>query len=181
MQTELVVPPLTPFTGAGTVDWSALRAQIDYIIETCRATQIVAAGVEAQEYQFLDLAMRRELIRRTVEWSTREGVCQSWSASLIPTSAPPRNSRAGEPLLGELVSGLSPLYSPLNFLFILGSLIPSLAVSVRQLHDMDLSGWLMLLVLSGVGITALLYLQCLPGALGANRFGALSMRTLSEA
>ncbi len=67
MRIELVVPPLTPFTGKGTIDWSALRAQIDYIIETCRATQIVAAGVEAQEYQFLDLAMRRELICRTVE------------------------------------------------------------------------------------------------------------------
>jgi 4-hydroxy-tetrahydrodipicolinate synthase len=69
MQTELVVPPLTPFTATGAIDWSALRAQIDYIIETCRATQIVAAGVEAQEYQFLDLATRRELIRHTMEYT----------------------------------------------------------------------------------------------------------------
>ncbi len=69
MTTELVVPPLTPFTAAGAIDWPALRTQIDYIVETCRATQIVAAGVEAQEYQFLDLAGRRELIRRTVEYT----------------------------------------------------------------------------------------------------------------
>lgn len=69
MQTELVVPPLTPFTSTGAIDWPSLRGQIDYIIETCRATQILAAGVEAQEYQFLDFATRRELIRRTVEYT----------------------------------------------------------------------------------------------------------------
>ena len=69
MQTELVVPPLTPFTDAGAIDWPALRAQIDYIVETCRATHIVAAGVEAQEYQFLEPETRRELICRTVEYT----------------------------------------------------------------------------------------------------------------
>ena len=30
METQLVVPPLTPFTGTGAIDWPALRAQIDY-------------------------------------------------------------------------------------------------------------------------------------------------------
>lgn len=69
MQTELVVPPLTPFTDAGAIDWPELRAQIDYIVETCRATHIVAAGVEAQEYQFLEPETRRELICRTVEYT----------------------------------------------------------------------------------------------------------------
>lgn len=69
MASELVVPPLTPYTAAGAVDWPALQAQVNYIVETCRATQIVAAGVEAQEYQYLDLATRRELIRRTVEFT----------------------------------------------------------------------------------------------------------------
>ena len=69
MTTELVVPPLTPYTTTGAIDWPALQAQIDYIVETCRATQIVAAGVEAQEYQYLDLATRCELIRRTAEYT----------------------------------------------------------------------------------------------------------------
>lgn len=69
MQTELVVAPLTPFTSTGAIDWPALRVQIDYIVETCRATHIVAAGVEAQEYQFLEHATRRELISRTVEYT----------------------------------------------------------------------------------------------------------------
>jgi 4-hydroxy-tetrahydrodipicolinate synthase len=68
-RTELVVPPLTPFDGQGAIDWPALQRQIDYIIEVCGATQVVAAGVEAQEYQTLDSATRRELIRRTVAYT----------------------------------------------------------------------------------------------------------------
>jgi dihydrodipicolinate synthase/N-acetylneuraminate lyase len=67
------VAPLTPFTSTGAIDWPVLQAQIDYIVETCRTTHIVAAGVEAQEYQFLEPATRRELISRTVEY-TRGGV-----------------------------------------------------------------------------------------------------------
>lgn len=63
---SLVVPPLTPFTTDQRIDWDALHRQIDYIIDVCGATHIVAAGVEAQEYQCLDLPMRRELIRHTI-------------------------------------------------------------------------------------------------------------------
>lgn len=77
----------------------------------------------------------------------------------------------GEPMPGELVLGLSPLYSPLNFIFILVLLLPSLAVAIRRLHDIGLSGWWMLLVLSGIGIVVVLYLQCLPGTPVSNRFG----------
>jgi uncharacterized membrane protein YhaH (DUF805 family) len=78
---------------------------------------------------------------------------------------------AGERLPGELVPGLSPLYSPFNFIFIALLLLPSIAVAVRRLHDIDLSGWWMLLVFSGIGIVVLLYLQTLPGSPCANRFG----------
>jgi 4-hydroxy-tetrahydrodipicolinate synthase len=63
----LVVPPLTPFTAELTVDYDALRRGVDYVVEDCNAAMVVAAGVEAQEYQYLDLPARRELIRRTIE------------------------------------------------------------------------------------------------------------------
>ena len=46
----LIVAPLTPFTADLEVDEGALGRQIDYIIKDCRATMIVAAGVETQEY-----------------------------------------------------------------------------------------------------------------------------------
>ncbi|MEO0032992.1 MAG: hypothetical protein RIS94_2750 [Pseudomonadota bacterium] len=57
-------------------------------------------------------------------------------------------------------------------LFWLVSIVPSLAVSVRRLHDQDKSGWLLLLVLIPIlGWFALLVLMCLDGSHGANRYG----------
>ncbi|AOJ94795.1 dihydrodipicolinate synthase family protein [Burkholderia multivorans] len=63
----LVVPPLTPFDAALKVDRNALRSHIDYVVDACRATMIVAAGVETQEYHYLPLAERKELVRATIE------------------------------------------------------------------------------------------------------------------
>src|SRR5262249_34302039 len=69
MQTPgLIVAPLTPFTSDLTVDDSALRRQIDYVITDCRATMVVAAGVETQEYTYLGLEQRKALIERTIEF-----------------------------------------------------------------------------------------------------------------
>src|SRR5690242_14931158 len=63
----LLVAPLTPFTADLKVDERALRRQIDYVIEDCRATMVVAAGVETQEYTYLSLEDRKALIARTIE------------------------------------------------------------------------------------------------------------------
>lgn len=58
-------------------------------------------------------------------------------------------------------------------LFAFATLIPSLAVSVRRLHDQDRSGWLLLLALIPfLGWFALLVLMCLEGTRGPNRFGS---------
>ncbi|HEY7300435.1 MAG TPA: dihydrodipicolinate synthase family protein [Xanthobacteraceae bacterium] len=67
-QPELIVAPLTPFTADLEVDGRALARQIDYVIEDCRATMVVAAGVETQEYAYLGPDQRKGLIRRTVEY-----------------------------------------------------------------------------------------------------------------
>ena len=69
----------------------------------------------------------------------------------------------------SLVSGTGGLVQNLFTLF---SFIPSLAVSVRRLHDQDRSGWLLLLVLIPVlGWFALLVLMCLEGTKGDNSYG----------
>ena len=62
----LIVAPLTPFTRDLKLDEAALERELDYCIETCGATMIVAAGVEAQEYTYLSPDERRSLIRRTI-------------------------------------------------------------------------------------------------------------------
>ena len=65
---ELVVAPLTPFTSDLRIDAAALKREIDYVIQDCGATMVVAAGVEAQEYTYLGLPERKELIRQTLEF-----------------------------------------------------------------------------------------------------------------
>jgi uncharacterized membrane protein YhaH (DUF805 family) len=67
--------------------------------------------------------------------------------------------------------GISPLNSPLSNIFTFVALLPSLAVATRRLHDVDRTGWWMLLVFTGIGIFLLLYWQYQDGTPGPNRFG----------
>ena len=54
----------------------------------------------------------------------------------------------------------------------LALLLPSLAVSVRRLHDIDRSGWWLLISLVPlIGAILLIVWFCTKGSLGANRFG----------
>jgi 4-hydroxy-tetrahydrodipicolinate synthase len=64
---ELLAAPLTPFDADLKIDERAMRRQIDYVIGDCRATMVVAAGVETQEYTCLNLEDRRSLIQRTID------------------------------------------------------------------------------------------------------------------
>ena len=63
----LLVPPLTPFTEDLRIDVKALHLGIDYIVDHVRPTTVIAAGVEAQEYQFLSFEERRALIEQTIK------------------------------------------------------------------------------------------------------------------
>jgi uncharacterized membrane protein YhaH (DUF805 family) len=64
-------------------------------------------------------------------------------------------------------------YGPITALVALGLLVPTLAVSIRRLHDSDRSGWWLLLGLVPlVGEIIVLVLMVLEGTRGANRFGA---------
>jgi len=61
---------------------------------------------------------------------------------------------------------------PISSLASLALIIPGLAVSVRRLHDIDRSGWWLLLGLVPlIGAIVLLVWYCTRGALGPNRFG----------
>ena len=60
-----------------------------------------------------------------------------------------------------------------SWIVFLGLLIPSIAVSVRRLHDKNLRGWWFLLFLIPlIGTIALFILYCMRGTDGDNRFGA---------
>jgi uncharacterized membrane protein YhaH (DUF805 family) len=56
-------------------------------------------------------------------------------------------------------------------LFTLATFIPSIAVSIRRLHDIDRTGWWFLLIFTLVGTILLLVWACFKGTAGSNRFG----------
>ena len=55
------------------------------------------------------------------------------------------------------------------------TLIPSISVSVRRLHDIDKSGWWLLLAFTGIGILLIIYWACLGSDEDENRYGSLAL------
>ena len=66
--------------------------------------------------------------------------------------------------LGQTQGYLTPIYS-------LIVLIPSLAVTVRRLHDVGKSGWLILIALTCIGVIPLLIWYISAGTEGDNQYG----------
>jgi len=60
----------------------------------------------------------------------------------------------------------------LSMLFALGTIIPSIAVGVRRLHDTDRSGWWLLIgLIPLIGAIVLIVFMASSGTRGENRFG----------
>ena len=70
-------------------------------------------------------------------------------------------------VLGFDPSGATPITS----IFDLVIALPGIAVSARRLHDMDRTGWWLLLTLTGIGAIVLLVWFCFRGTEGPNRYG----------
>jgi len=63
-------------------------------------------------------------------------------------------------------------FYPLHSIFSLVTFLPGLAVAVRRLHDVNRSGWWLLIAFTIIGlIFPLLYWYCTKGTTGENRFG----------
>ncbi len=59
-----------------------------------------------------------------------------------------------------------------TLLFIVGTIIPSIAVTVRRLHDQDKSGWFYFIsFVPYVGGLILFVFMCIDGTPGPNRYG----------
>ncbi|TCS15032.1 DUF805 domain-containing protein [Caulobacter sp. BK020] len=82
-------------------------------------------------------------------------------------------------LVSAIGGGTSGNMNPIGFvlsglygLFVLGIIIPSLAVSFRRLHDTDRSAWWLLIAfLPFIGGLVLLVFNVLPGTNGPNKYG----------
>jgi len=60
----------------------------------------------------------------------------------------------------------------LKILILAVLLLPGIAVAARRLHDLDRTGWWLLIAFTGIGIILLIVWDCMKGTTGPNRFGA---------
>ena len=67
-----------------------------------------------------------------------------------------------------LIEAETGLFGPLVGLALF---LPGLAMSVRRLHDIDRTGWWVLISLTIIGIILLIVWACFKGTAGPNRFG----------
>jgi len=74
-------------------------------------------------------------------------------------------------LLVVPVSALGGFFTPFSFIFTLVTVLPSLSVQIRRLHDIDRSGWWALLAfIPIIGWVVLIIWGCKKGTAGKNRF-----------
>ncbi|MEQ1599193.1 MAG: DUF805 domain-containing protein [Methylotenera sp.] len=73
--------------------------------------------------------------------------------------------------VGALVLEIASSY--ISWAFSLATLVPSLAVGARRLHDVNKSGWMQLLwIIPILGWIYLIYVLSQPGDAGDNKYGA---------
>lgn len=53
----------------------------------------------------------------------------------------------------------------------LALLLPGISVAIRRLHDLDRTGWWVLIAFTGIGMILLIVWDCMKGTTGSNRFG----------
>ncbi|MBR5598426.1 MAG: DUF805 domain-containing protein [Alphaproteobacteria bacterium] len=72
----------------------------------------------------------------------------------------------------SLIAFILPFLSILSTLYFLGILVPSVGISVRRLHDINLSGyWFLLSLIPYLGFVAVVFLFAIRGDNKANDFG----------
>jgi uncharacterized membrane protein YhaH (DUF805 family) len=113
--------------------------------------------------------------RNYVNFSTRAVRSEYWYWTLFVTIVVVVFSSLDELLYPGAKLGA---FSIANMLISLALILPGLAVSVRRLHDIDRTGWWLLLGFTVIGAFVLIYWACLRGTLAPNRFGPDPMPAL---
>ncbi|MPY71564.1 MAG: DUF805 domain-containing protein [Alphaproteobacteria bacterium] len=88
----------------------------------------------------------------------------------------------GLDILSRVLAPADLLAQLVQLIFALATLIPSISVGVRRLHDIDRTGWWMLLwLVPFLGWIVLIVFACLRGTDGPNRFGPDPLATETPA
>ena len=77
-------------------------------------------------------------------------------------------------ILDSIILGEAALSQLLTFgnVFSLATVVPSISVSIRRLHDIDKSGWWLFLAFTVIGILVLIYWACVSSDEDENRYGS---------
>ena len=105
--------------------------------------------------------------RRYVGFSGRAARSEYWYWTLFVTLLVIVTLLIDLTVFGFNTTGVNPMTS----IAVLATLLPSIAVAIRRLHDIDRTGWWVLLGLTVIGEIVLLVWACMRGTVGANRFG----------
>jgi uncharacterized membrane protein YhaH (DUF805 family) len=62
-------------------------------------------------------------------------------------------------------------WNPIETLTDIALFLPSWAVAIRRLHDINRTGYWLLIALTGIGIVLLIYWDCVKGTEGDNDYG----------
>ena len=74
-------------------------------------------------------------------------------------------------VLDGAIVGFDATFDPLGSIYSLLTFIPSIALTVRRLHDVGRSGWWLLLVFTIIGILVILFWSVQAGDRETNKFG----------
>ena len=83
-------------------------------------------------------------------------------------------------LLGGIITGIIDVmvlgysaesYGPINLIFSVGILLPSFSVTARRLHDINKSGWWMLIYITIIGILLIIIWNATEGENKKNKYG----------
>ena len=69
------------------------------------------------------------------------------------------------------ITDIDSISAVLSGIFALSMLLPTIAVGARRLHDVNKSGWYLLIALIPLGIFYILWLACVAGDAGENMYG----------
>jgi len=83
-------------------------------------------------------------------------------------------------IIDPMISGVSWTESMDSFVTLytilsIATFIPSISVSVRRLHDINRSGWWLLITFTLIGLIPLTYWMCKKSDEGENHFGVLNL------
>jgi len=105
------------------------------------------------------------------DFSGRATRSEFWSFSLFILLVAECLKVVDATIAGESYWSYDVIFGPAATIFTLLVLIPSFSVSVRRLHDINKSGWWVLINFTVIGIIVLIYWGCQTSEEGSNSYG----------